>query len=100
MSDARSFPDWVLSAIGLLTTFVTLVAGALGYHWRRLDRVIENQIHFVTKEELSLIFGRMNDEGDRRHQQNLDGIANLSDRVEDSAANLTARIDRVLEKMK
>jgi hypothetical protein len=105
MSDAPTSQGWLSGGLELLGTFTIVVASAVGYHWRRLDRIVEqqakfstkeelskvvdNQVDFITKTDLALIFGRMNEENDRKHQQNID-----------SFANLTTRIDRALERMK
>lgn len=89
MSNGSDGGNWLIDAVlWALGVIVTLLGGASEYNRRKLDKVADRQSQFVTRVELSEIIRRAEDEADLKHQQNLTAMSNL-----------TARIDRVLERM-
>lgn len=89
-------PGWIEGVLGLVGTLLTLIAGFVAYHWKKLDKVIDAQANFVTRVEMLAIVAKAAEDNAQRHAQNISATQNLIEMQN----NLTARIDRVLERLR
>jgi hypothetical protein len=89
VSDATP-PSWFAQGfLYALGGFVTLLTAVFEYYRRKVDWLADTHKDFVTREELARLIENSEAESERKHKQNLD-----------SMANLTGRIDRILERVK
>lgn len=74
---------------GVVSLLMLAVGYVLNLYRGKVDMLQDNQKSFVTREELAELIRDEKADSDRKHEQNVVSITNL-----------TRRIDRVLERMK
>jgi hypothetical protein len=81
--------NWIVQVfVGTLSTFVAVIGGILKYFQNKLDKLEDRQKGFLTREELEVILYEYQQENKAKHEQNIQVMNNL-----------TQRIDRVLERL-